>query len=316
MQCFYSVSDMLRQYEECGWKRTSIRYGCLFKPPEEVASGQIRVWGNPETCCFIDTDIVYHTDLMERYYYQAKSIQITFIEDMALSYYQKKNERNKARFGIFCYVNHLPRPWYKRLSSGEAQKASTIYITDQFLECTGVVFSDNLWNRIAHAVNNRDVSLPLLADICKEIRSTQMKDEAFSLFFQGKALEAAGLLVDYTLSFDLEGLTALTPKAKGAAESALQTLNQSFVHPPIIEELAKSIGINKQTLQRAFQQLTGQTVHEYIKAIRMEKAVSLLTDTHKRIDDIAKEVGYQSKGNFYKAFKETFGCTPKEIKRG
>ncbi|MFT3982860.1 MAG: AraC family transcriptional regulator [Lachnospiraceae bacterium] len=232
-----------------------------------------------------------------------------------MSYYQKKTERNEARFGVFCYVNNLPRPWYKRFSSGEAQKASTVYITDQFLECTGAVFTDFLWNRTAHAVNNREVSLPLLADICREIKSADMSREAFSLFFQGKALEAAGLLIDYTLSFDLESLPTPTLKAKNAAKSALQTLNQSFAQPPVIDDLAKSIGINKQTLQRAFQQLTGQTIHEYIKAIRMEKSISLLTDTPKRIDEIAKEVGYQSKGNFFKAFAETFGCTPNEMRR-
>ncbi|WP_312279419.1 hypothetical protein [Oscillibacter sp.] len=267
MQCFYSVSDMLRQYEAYGWKRTGIRYGSCFEPPVEVVSGHIQAWGNPEACCFIDTDIVFHANLMERYYYQAKSIQITFVEDMALSYYQKKTERNEARFGVFCYVNNLPRPWYKRFSSGEVQKASTIYITDQFLEGTGAVFSDNFWNRTAHAVNNRDVSLPLLADICREIKSAEMSGEAFSLFLQGKALEAAGLLVDYTLSFGLKRTPSLTTKARDAAKSALQILNQSFVQPPVIEDLAKPIEINKQTLQRAFQQLTGQSIHEYIKSI-------------------------------------------------
>lgn len=315
MQYFYSVSDMLRQYEACGWKRTSIRYGCSLEPPKDVASGHIQVWGDPEACCFIDTDIVFHTDLMERYYYQAKSIQITFIKDMALSYYQKRPERDEARFGVFCYVNNLPRPWYKRFSSGETQKASTVYITGQFLECTGAVFTDFLWNRTAHVVNNKEVSLPLLADICREIKSTDMTAEAFSLFLLGKSLEAVGLLVDYTLSFDSENLSTLTAKAKDAAKFALQILNQSFVQPPVIDDLAKSIGINKQTLQRAFQQLTGQTIHQYIKSIRMERAISLLTDTTKKIDDIAKEVGYQSKGNFYKAFAETFGCTPKEMRK-
>ncbi|WP_397352173.1 hypothetical protein [Oscillibacter sp.] len=33
------------------------------------------------------------------------------------------------------------------------------------------------------------------------------------------------------------------------------------------------------------------------------------------MDDIAKEVGYQSKGNFYKEFAETFCCTPNEMRK-
>ena len=85
------------------------------------------------------------------------------------------------------------------------------------------------------------------------------------------------------------------------------------MNPPVIEVLARSVGIDKKTLQKAVQHLTGQTINEYIRSLRMEKALSLLMEGTMRIVDIAATVGYHSKMNFYRAFHSTFGCTPKEM---
>jgi AraC-like DNA-binding protein len=74
------------------------------------------------------------------------------------------------------------------------------------------------------------------------------------------------------------------------------------------------ISIDKKTLQKAVRRLTGQTIHRYVRSRRMEKALSLVEEGKLRNDEIAAAVGYWSKANFYRAFADTFGCTPGELR--
>ena len=316
MDRFYSIADMLNQYVQKGWTQTDTPRGFSLYPPSEIASGYINVWGTPDTHCFIESDVTFHVDLMERYYYTERGFQITFIENMTLTYYQSKTETQGARFGVYCYVNNRPQPWYKRFPAGATQKVSTIAITETFLAKAGLSLSNEAWDRAAMNINNGEISLPSLAQVCQDIQYASVIDECFPFYFHAKSVEAIALLLDYALDRNNRKPSSLSSKSISIAKEALQALNRSYANPPVIETLARSVGIDKKTLQSAIQHMTGQTVNGYIRSLRMEKALSLLTEGTMRIDEIAKAVGYHSKINFYKAFADTFACTPNEMRKG
>ena len=315
MERFYSTSDMLNQYIEKGWTKPPVSRGYCLNPSCDLASGYINVWGDTETLFFMDADITFHTDLMERYYYTERVFQITFIEDMTVTYYQNKSQANSAKFGIYCHVGNRPRPWYKRFHAGTTQKGSTIAINERFLAKAGLGISDETWDRVAMVINHGDVSLPSLAQICHDIKHSPVMDECFPLYFHAKAVEAVSLLLNYAFSKHLRKLASVSPKSLAAAKEVISILNQSYATPPVIETLAQTVGVDKKTLQGAVQYLTGQTINEYVRSIRMEKALTLLAEDRLRIDEIATVVGYLSKMNFYKAFANTFGCTPREMRK-
>ncbi len=313
MDRFYSTADMLTQYTQKGWEKKRTPRGYSLCPPNDVATGLIHVWGNPETLYFMDSDITFHTDLMERYYFTERGFQITFVEDMTVTYYQDKAQTNYAKFGLFCYVSHRSRPWYKRFHAGTTQKGATIGIMESFLTSAGLTLPDEVWERAAMAINRRDIALPALTQICHDIKYATITDELFPLYFHAKAIEAVSLLLQHAFSQRIPNAASLSLRSINAAKEAIAFLSQSYVNPPVIEVLARSVGIDKKTLQKAVQHLTGQTINEYIRSLRMEKALSLLMEGTMRIVDIAATVGYHSKMNFYRAFHSTFGCTPKEM---
>lgn len=315
MDRFYSTADMLNQYVEKGWKKTIIPKGGSYSPPDELASGYINVWGDPEILYYMESDITFHTDLMERYYFTERGFQITFAEDMTVTYYQNKAQKHSAQFGVFCHVNAKPRPWYKRFPAGTTQKGATLAITEAFLIKAGLSVSDESWERAAMVINHGDMSLPTLVQICYDIKYASVLDECFPMYFHAKSVEATSLLLNYAFSQHPHKLSSLSSKSLTAAKEAILILNKSFVNPPVIETLAQTVGIDKKTLQYAVKHLTGQTINGYVRSLRMEKALSLLIDEVMRIDDIAKAVGYLSKANFYKAFSDTFSCTPKEMRK-
>lgn len=70
-----------------------------------------------------------------------------------------------------------------------------------------------------------------------------------------------------------------------------------------IYALSQTLGIGKQKLKAGFQQLYQQTIWDYANQIRMTKAASLLKNTDKTVDEIAKLTGYQSPSAFRTMFK-------------
>ena len=316
MDCFVSVSDMLDQLENRQkWNKVMTSRGFDLIPPDSVGTGRTMVWGEPESHCFLESDIKFHMPLMERHYYHEKSIQISFIDDMDMSYYQNKDELEKARPGLFCYVNNVPMPWFHRYAAGSVQKSHAIVIGENFLLANNISLPNNGWDRLAAAVNKRRVFIPALSVACQEVKNVVVDDSVFPLYFRGKLVEMIGLLIDYMLHAEAAQYPAIHEKSRIAAKDALKILNVSFINPPVIKDLADSVGVSKNSLQKAFKQFTGQSIYDYIVSLKIERALVLFEDPSLRIEDISRAVGYQSKITFYKAFDNIFGCKPNEVRK-
>lgn len=57
-------------------------------------------------------------------------------------------------------------------------------------------------------------------------------------------------------------------------------------------------------------QKVGQTVSQYIRALRCEQAARLLRETDLFVSEISAYVGYPDNNYFAKAFKAQYGTTP------
>ena len=84
-----------------------------------------------------------------------------------------------------------------------------------------------------------------------------------------------------------------------------------------IDELSCELNISKFHLHRIFKDEFGKNIYESIKSIRLQKAANLLiTNKFSTITDISKMTGYSSQTSFLRSFKQRFGMTPKEWKKG
>ncbi len=91
-------------------------------------------------------------------------------------------------------------------------------------------------------------------------------------------------------------------------------LEQTYMTPPSVEDLAQLAGINRTTLVYSFKEMFGCTPHEYCRKLRMERAFELLKARKGNIRDIAFEVGYEEQSSFTRAFLRHFGMTPRQAK--
>lgn len=83
------------------------------------------------------------------------------------------------------------------------------------------------------------------------------------------------------------------------------------------ENLMELTRMNKNRLTELIKECTGTTPNTYINHLRIEYAVKLMkTYPHYSIESIAADSGFKSKNTFYVAFRDVFGVTPNEYKKG
>lgn len=82
--------------------------------------------------------------------------------------------------------------------------------------------------------------------------------------------------------------------------------------PLNLDQLARHLAISRSHLSRRFSSETGMTLRQYLQALRMQHAASLISERKLPVSTAALEVGYQSLGHFSAAFKRHHGCLPSE----
>lgn len=81
------------------------------------------------------------------------------------------------------------------------------------------------------------------------------------------------------------------------------------------EVLTRELGISRTLLYEKVKNLTGNTVNEYIKHLRIERAQALLKDTDLSINEISYTVGFAYPRYFSSVFKEVTGLTPSGFRK-
>jgi AraC family transcriptional regulator len=140
------------------------------------------------------------------------------------------------------------------------------------------------------------------------LRQPPVYASAQPLWYQCKALELA---VTFLFQPPKEFFCTRQQRvAQERVEQVIFLLKQDLAHPPSLEELGKKIGCSHFYLSRIFSAQTGQTITQYLRRLRMEKAAELLRSGEYNVTEAALEVGYASPSHFSQAFHEAFGCCP------
>lgn len=83
---------------------------------------------------------------------------------------------------------------------------------------------------------------------------------------------------------------------------------------PTLSELARSVGLSVSHFCRAFRVSTGLPPHQWMTMKQMERAASLLVESHLSVEQIAGQLGLDSHA-LARAFRKSHGLSPTEYRR-
>ncbi|MEH7177804.1 response regulator transcription factor [Neobacillus vireti] len=81
-----------------------------------------------------------------------------------------------------------------------------------------------------------------------------------------------------------------------------------------LTEVAAHLHLNSSYFSRMYKKETGEGFVEYVTRVKMEKAIDLLDHSIKSVEQIAYELGFESKSYFLKTFKKYYNVSPKSYK--
>ena len=79
-----------------------------------------------------------------------------------------------------------------------------------------------------------------------------------------------------------------------------------------VSELAQEAGMSRSNLLRKIKRFTNLSVSQFIRKIRLERAMDLLRDSTRTVSEVAFETGFGSTSYFIKCFREAYGYPPGE----
>jgi transcriptional regulator GlxA family with amidase domain len=82
-----------------------------------------------------------------------------------------------------------------------------------------------------------------------------------------------------------------------------------------VASMVRLSGLPERTFKRRFSKASGMTPLEYVHAVRLEAAKSLLETTDETLDKLAERVGYEDATFFSRLFLRKVGLTPAQYRR-
>lgn len=129
----------------------------------------------------------------------------------------------------------------------------------------------------------------------QESRALELIVEAFSQMMTGKAPSPH----------------TLTASACQRVSRLQKLLDSGEADHLDMRAIAQTIGCNANTLQQQFRQVCSQTIFDYLRQRRLQRAAHALRHEGVSVARAAEIAGYSSQANFSTAFRRNFGLQPK-----
>ncbi|MCP9235832.1 two-component regulator propeller domain-containing protein [Lewinella sp. JB7] len=82
-----------------------------------------------------------------------------------------------------------------------------------------------------------------------------------------------------------------------------------------VEQLVREMSVSRSKLYLKLKALTGQSSSEFVRTIRLKRAVQLLEDSNYSVKEVMFMTGFNTASYFSKCFKQQFGIVPSEYMR-
>lgn len=88
---------------------------------------------------------------------------------------------------------------------------------------------------------------------------------------------------------------------------------QRILEPPTVQSIAEELGVSRGHLSSLFRKETGQTLQEFIRALRLDAIMEYLEDPAVPSSEVWQMTGFCSQSHYIQFFRQMTGKTPREF---
>jgi two-component system response regulator YesN len=99
-------------------------------------------------------------------------------------------------------------------------------------------------------------------------------------------------------------------REKTVSRKVIRFLKNNMGKPVSVKQLAGMFYMSPNYLGDIFKKETGESIKQYEKRLKMQKAIILLSEKGHSVAKIAELLGYESQPYFSKVFKAYYGYSP------
>ncbi|MCT4607996.1 MAG: helix-turn-helix domain-containing protein [Pelagimonas sp.] len=108
--------------------------------------------------------------------------------------------------------------------------------------------------------------------------------------------------------------TEKNSKAQELLRRVIEYINEQDNQGVTVSDVAEALGYNRRYLTTRFRELSGVSLHTYIRHIRVSRARALLATSNLSIEEVAWKAGFRSTRQFYEAIRSEFDQTPRQLR--
>lgn len=110
---------------------------------------------------------------------------------------------------------------------------------------------------------------------------------------------------------------SVTDTDKAFADRIATVVEQNLLNPDFtVDDFADALSLGHTIMYRKVKGVTGYAPKTYLRIMRMKKAAEMLLHPDKNVSEVAYAVGMSDQLYFSKCFKQQFGVSPSEYKKG
>ncbi len=168
-------------------------------------------------------------------------------------------------------------------------------------------FADAVRNRrLAHPVIRAGADADLLAQACDRLGGPI------------NAIEQAGWIrvILGILLAQSDWASRPSPREDDLPARIFSYISEHYAEELTLESVAQALGYSADYLSESFRSSFHMPLGRCVNTLRLRHAVEKLREKKHSITECALESGFGSMRTFYRAFREEFGCSPREYLRG
>ena len=96
----------------------------------------------------------------------------------------------------------------------------------------------------------------------------------------------------------------------------IRFVDENYSHKILLSDFARREGCSMSYLSHFVKETLNQNFQQYVNAVRLNAACTLLKNSTTSILEIAQRCGYNNLSNFNRQFKERFGVSPRDYRNG